>query len=521
MKKRFGFLTVALAGVLLLSSCALGDISGSSNGGIQNSGGSSGGLNDDIQNSGGGSSGGGNTDCVHKDTDSNDLCDSCNQTVCYTVDFYAVNDLHGKFTDSGNQPGVDEMTTYFKSAAQNNPYTVFLASGDLWQGGSASNLTKGKIVTEWMNEVGFSAMTLGNHEYDWGEEFIEENAALAEFPMLALNIFDRDTNERVSYCDASVTVEFGDLTIGIIGAIGDCYSSISSEYTTGVYFKTGKELTDLVKAESSRLREAGADFIVYSLHDDDSGYDVGLSSGGFVDLVFEGHTHQSYVKQDSAGVYHLQGGGDNKGLSHATAKINFAGGRCRVTTANFLSKSAYENLADDPCVADLLKKYENEISIADMVVGYNASYRSSGTILQLVSQLYLQAGLEKWGNYDIVLGGGFLNVRSPYNLQKGQIKYSDLLSILPFDNEIVLCSVSGYYLRKKFTETTNDDYYITYSEYGGTVRTKIDNNKTYYVVVDSYTSQYAPNNLTEIARYGAGVYARDLLADYIAKGNWA
>ena len=58
MKKRFGFLTVALAGVLLLSSCALGDISGSSNGAIQNSGGSSGGLNDDIQNSGGGSSGG-------------------------------------------------------------------------------------------------------------------------------------------------------------------------------------------------------------------------------------------------------------------------------------------------------------------------------------------------------------------------------------------------------------------------------------------------------------------------------
>ena len=39
----------------------------------------------------------------------------------------------------------------------------------------SANLTAGLIMTDWMNELDFTAMTLGNHEYDWGEEYIESN----------------------------------------------------------------------------------------------------------------------------------------------------------------------------------------------------------------------------------------------------------------------------------------------------------------------------------------------------------
>ena len=77
--------------------------------------------------------------------------------------------------------------------------------------------------------MGFVAMALGNHEYDWGEEYVEANAELAEFPFIAINIYDRDTNQLVDYCQPSVVVEAGDIQIGIIGAMGNCYSSIASE----------------------------------------------------------------------------------------------------------------------------------------------------------------------------------------------------------------------------------------------------------------------------------------------------
>jgi metallophosphoesterase (TIGR00282 family) len=182
--------------------------------------------------------------------------------VVIVLDLFAINDLHGKFLDSDAQIGVDELTTYLKNAYETEDHVILLSSGDMWQGSSESNLTKGFIITEWMNELDFVSMTLGNHEYDWGETYVEYNATLAGFPFLAINIYDRETNERAAYCKSSVLVQRGGARIGIIGAMGDCYSSISGEMSGGFYFKTGRELTELVKAESERLRALGADLIL-------------------------------------------------------------------------------------------------------------------------------------------------------------------------------------------------------------------------------------------------------------------
>lgn len=445
--------------------------------------------------------------------------------------------MHGKFKDTDVQPGVDELTTYLKQAKAENPNTLLLSSGDIWQGAPESNLTKGRILTEWMNDLGFTAMTLGNHEYDWGEEYIEANAELADFPFLAINVYDSTTDQLVEYCQPSVMVQQNGVKIGIIGAIGDCYSSISADKVEDVYFKTGNQLTALVKAESTRLRNEGADFIIYTLHDgyDESSYgvsgitDADLSSfydislsDGYVDLVFEGHSHKNYVLQDSKGVYHLQGGGDNDGISHAQVKINWFNDYATVTHVQFVSTDAYDYLDDDKIVNDLLEKYAEEIALAGKVLGYNRTYRNSTYLRNKVAELYLQAGLEKWGNeYNIVLGGGFLSVRSPYSLPAGQVLYGDLQNLFPFDNALVLCTISGYYLKSKFINTTNTNYYMAYSTYGNSVKNSIVSGATYYVVVDTYSSQYAPNHLTEVARYDETTYARDLLAAYIEKGGFS
>ncbi len=478
---------------------------------------------------------GGNNNSEHVDADKDDYCDDCGDLVAVVFDFISMNDLHGKFADSDTQAGVDELSTFIKQARQENENTVLLSSGDMWQGSSESNLTRGAIVTEWMNEMDFSAMALGNHEYDWGGSYIEKNAELAEFPFLGINIFDESTNKRVDYCQPSITVEKSGVKIGIIGAIGDCYSSISADMSKGIYFKKGSALTALVKAEAKRLREEeGADFIVYSLHDgygssfsstttiSDSAldyYDVALSDG-YVDLVFEGHTHQRYVLKDSRGVYHLQDGGDNDGISHAEVKINFANDTYVVNEAQFISTSAYSSLEDDPIVETLLKKYEKEIALSSKVLGRNSRTRYSNELRQLVADLYYETGVAKWGKkYNIVLGGGFLSVRSPYNLYAGEVVYGDLMSIFPFDNQLVLCSVSGRNLRDKFFETTNTNYFIGYGEYGQSVKSSINLNATYYIVTDTYSSTYKYNYLTEIERYGEDIFARDLVAAYIEKGG--
>ncbi|MBR2987444.1 MAG: 5'-nucleotidase C-terminal domain-containing protein [Clostridia bacterium] len=475
-------------------------------------------------------------DC-HKDTDDNGTCDLCGTTVIVIVDFYNINDIHGKFKDSETQIGVDELSTYLKQQNERDDHTVFLSTGDTWQGSSESNLTEGLIFTDWMNAMGFVGMTLGNHEYDWGSASIKKNAAAAEFPLLAINVFDRATDERVSYAAPSVTVKRGGATIGIIGAIGDCYSSIASDKSADVYFKTGSSLTALVKAESDRLRAAGADLIVYAIHDGygsskssvtslasrefASYYDTSLSNG-YVDLVFEGHSHQRYVLRDEYGVYHLQGGGDNRAITHAEVSVNIANGKRAVTEAEYVYTSVYESLSDDPIVAELLKKYESLIAKGDEILGLNRSFKSSKTLCQLVADLYYEFGEEVWGDdYTLALAGAFLQARSPYEIPAGNVTYSQLQMIFPFDNQIVLCSIKGKDLRRVFYESPHSSYYMHYSDYGDSLWSNINDNATYYVITDTYSSTYARNNMTEIERYPEGFYARDLLAEYIRQGGMA
>lgn len=473
----------------------------------------------------------------HADANDDSVCDLCYQSVFVYFDFYTINDLHGKLDDADSHPGVDELTTYLKNAQTTDQNAIFLSAGDMWQGSSESNMTNGKIMTEWMNAVGFAGMTLGNHEFDWGTDAIKENHAIAEFPILAINVYDRETDKRVDYCSPSTIVEGDGLQIGIIGAIGDCYSSIAVDKCRDVYFKTGSDLTDLVKAESDRLRQKGVDYIVYVIHDgyektisgsitsvDDSDlsyyYDTDLSDG-YVDLVFEGHTHQGYRLKDEHGVYHLQNRGDNKGgISHVEIAINSVTGSSSVRLAELVSTGKYKNLDDDPVVDQLLEKYDEQISYAKKIMGYNSSYRSGDTLHQIVADLYYEAGIKKWGDsYNIVLGGGFIQVRSPYNLESGDVTYGTLYSLFPFDNELMLCSIKGRDLWNKFFNTSNESYFISYGDYGQTVYNDIDMNATYYVVVDSYSAYYGPNKLTIIEEYGSEFYARDMLAEYVSAGG--
>lgn len=479
---------------------------------------------------------GANGECLqHVDEDKDAFCDRCEKTIFVYVDFYSINDLHGKLADGEGHPGVDEMTTYLEKARQREENMILISAGDMWQGSAESNMTHGLIIAEWMNELDFDAMTMGNHEYDWGEDAIIANDAIAEFPFLAINIYDRETNQLVDYCQPSVLVDLGEVQVGIIGAMGDCYSSIAPDKVEDVYFKVGDDLTKLVKAESDRLREEGADAICYVIHDGygrsgetgtvtssllESYYDASLSNG-YVDLVFESHTHQEYMFEDVYGVYHIQHKGDNYGgLSYAELKINTVTGRVSVNDSRLIQHSSYGNLEDAPIVESLLDKYDAQISDAYEVLGRNGRYRKGNEMRQLVADLYYKVGEERWGDkYDIALGGGFISVRSPYNLEPGEVTYSQLQSLFPFDNDLVLCSIKGRDLLSRFFENNHENYFISYGSYGENLRKNVDPNKTYYIVTDTYSSQYGPNKLTEVERYESGVYARDLLAEYIKNGG--
>ena len=326
-------------------------------------------------------------------------------------------------------------------------------------------------------------------------------------------------------------VEKSGVRIGVIGAIGDCYTSIAAEQVEDVYFLVGDDLTELVKAESTKLREYGADVIVYVLHDSGSSYgsyyDTTLSKG-YVDVVFEGHTHQKVHKQDAFGVWHLQAGGDNNmGLSHVTLDVNTVAGTVDVSTAEIVYKSSYEYMADDPIVDQLLKKYESELSRVNEVLGENDYERDYDSLAAFMAEAMYLAGEERWGddekyNGKIVLGGGYINVRSPYYLPAGKVTYGDIYPLFTFDNPLVLCEVKGDRLKSQFINS--DNYVCYYGEDGSSIKNNVDRTATYYVVVDTYCANYdyAGKGFLEIVEYyddARQFFSRDALAKFIKEGG--
>lgn len=518
MRKFFVLITVFLAFVTLfsLSSCAFPDFN------EENEAQSSNIKNDDIYNES--DLDDSCTAVGHSDEDKNDYCDKCNEYLIVIVDFYAINDLHGRFCDTDSQPGVDELGTYFENKKKDDDHIVLLSSGDMWQGSAESVLSYGKIMVDWMNELNFAAMTLGNHEFDWGKQIIKDNALIAEFPFLAINVYNKSTEALADYCSPSVIINRGDIQIAIIGAIGDCYSSISSDMVTDVYFKNGRELTNLVKTEAQRLRDLGVDIIVYSIHDglesvyDGFDYYDSELSNGYVDIVFEGHTHNAYIKNDNNGIVHIQGGAENYGLSHVEISVNSVTGDKIVTAKEIVTNEIYAELNDHTPTETIEDKYSDIIDYAYTTLGTVSKKYYSSDVADYVAELYYDAGKERWGEqYDIVLGGGFLQTRSPYDLPSGDVCYADLLSLLPFNNRIVLCKVSGNKLINQFVSSTNKSYHIALKD--GFTESNVNVNDIYYVVVDTYTALYRYNGLTIVDYYDQTTYARDLLAQAIKNGE--
>ena len=82
-----------------------------------------------------------------------------------------------------------------------------------------------------MNDIGFTAMTLGNHEFDWGLDKIAKykdgdlTNGEANFPFLGANIFYKGTNRRPDWIDPYTIVDYNGLKVGIVGVVGGTQES--------------------------------------------------------------------------------------------------------------------------------------------------------------------------------------------------------------------------------------------------------------------------------------------------------
>ena len=461
------------------------------------------------------------------------------------LDFYGFNDRHGVIMDCDYGVGIAKTSTFLKNQTAGQ-HSLLVSSGDMWQGTVESNSNHGELMTRWMKLMNFTSMTVGNHEFDWGTNAIKNIADTLDFPMLGINVIDKTTGLRADYVSASTIVNRGGAKIGIIGAIGDCYSSVSYSKVMDVEFVVDKEnredkpLTALVTAEANRLREEeGCDFIVYSFHGDsvhnDTYYNPVLSTDHIVDVVFEGHKHAQTTYQDVGGVWHFQSQaeGQAQSINHFSVDLNTATDEYEVTfhednDVYYMNSYYMRNLEEDPETLELINEYD--FSRYRETLGLNSSYRTGDYLRQLCSDLYLEDGLEKWSSLSdkIVLAGGYISIRGEGHLPVGAVNYAQLNNLFPFDNDVLLMKVNGTILKNNFINTANTNYFLSYTEYGLDLKNAqgyISYSDFYYIVTDTYTYDYlykgTPSSIEFVENLvETGYYARDILADYARDGRF-
>ena len=67
-----------------------------------------------------------------------------------------------------NIEGYSKLASLKNELKKSNDYVGVVSSGDFVQGGTIGAVSKGEYIVNWMNKVGYDAIALGNHEFDFG-----------------------------------------------------------------------------------------------------------------------------------------------------------------------------------------------------------------------------------------------------------------------------------------------------------------------------------------------------------------
>jgi len=442
-------------------------------------------------------------------------------------DFYEVSDFHGAVNYSVDDKtiGLSKMADYFsKKRAENPGGTVVISSGDMFQGSAESNLTHGYVVNYAMNIMGFEAMTLGNHEFDWSVDWIRKNANLKigdySIPYLGANIFDKSTGKILDCLKPSTVITRGEYKIGVIGTMGDgSEKSIMPALIEGLEFK-GE--VAIVKEEAQRLRsEENCDLVVWSSHRDIDELAGTVNKTDGIDAIFGGHTHESKTKMtpDSL-VPCLETKNYGKGIAHAQLALDPITKEVTSVAASVDEKPyEYAGLVEHAEVKKIMDFYNTYIDpIKGEVIGQADGVLdvSSKFVLTDLCVDTMAIAAQKWAD-----ANGGMKISSTYHnanggiradIAAGDIKFGDVYRSFPFDNELVVIKVKGSKLKEYLSKAKKYGFWRNL-EVLPSISAVVDTEDYYFASTDFLvTSKNEAFKLEESDFIRTGYVIRDIVA---------
>ncbi len=459
------------------------------------------------------------TSCGNKDTETLPEIDEV-----VNVEVIQMNDIHGHIENEGKYGGLARANTLISKIRNEDlkDNTILIANGDMLQETAISRVGYGKVVIDLMNEMGFDAMGIGNHEFDWGlneviKYFDGDNSnGEANFPLINSNIYYKNNLVSENNVCSSLLLQKENVNVGIISYIGNVYNSINANMTVDYSFKAKpNEIADSVLDLGSSLKKMGADIIIVNIHDGDSvGCDkyepnilisnLKYNDEYLVDAIINGHTH---TKQD---LIIKRNNGSDLPIIQSSGKLYDFG---RIDIKYNITKKIIENVdlkhidinstsVNDEKIDNIIKKHKEENkSILEEVYCYNVTKinRYNEYLYSYASNIMMTA----CGTDAAVFNtGAFRN-----NVYQGSFGFEELYSLSPFDNHIILCEINGIDL-KRFYDANSEKEVVYTKDYGFSIAT----NKTYklaivdYVYFGNYFSGYRTSYID------TNLILRDLIA---------
>lgn len=418
------------------------------------------------------------------------------------------NDVHGQLLAAGERGGLVTFSGYVNAlrAAAISDAVLLIDAGDMWQGTLESNSSEGAAVVAAFNELGYAAAAIGNHEFDFGpvgprpipagddddpRGALRLRAAEAEFPLLAANLADQQTGQSVDWDNVatSTLVDAAGIQVGIVGLMTE--RALQLTIAANVQ---GLEVTPLAAAahrQARALRAAGADLVIVTAH-------AGSACLEFADPLdlsscdLDGEIMQLAEQLEPGLVNHIFAGHRHEGIAHivndisisssyssmrAFGRVDFvldskthdvlqrtvfapqrlcpwefiANGECAWTMQAGLTRIAdYEGqlVQPDPAIvaiaedagaaAEAVKNEKLGASLA-------APFTLKGNPESALGNLMTEAMLEQIDG-DIAIHNVSGGIRAV--LPAGDLTFGALYEMFPFDNQVVVVTLSGAELRE-------------------------------------------------------------------------
>lgn len=388
----------------------------------------------------------------------------------YTLTILHTNDFHDRFEpiskyDGPCAPddnaagecfgGSARLVSALAEARARSNNTILVDGGDQFQGTLFYTYYKGKMTAEFMNKLGYDAMTVGNHEFDDGPEVLRGFVEAVKFPVLMSNADLSSEPILKDKIAKSTVIERGGEKLGLIGLTPIDTPEIASP---------GKNITftdpvQAVQGEVDRLTGEGVNKIIVLSH---SGYlvdqKVAAETTG-VDVIVGGHdnTYLSNVSEDAVGPYPtmvgktaiVQAYAYGKFLGELNVTFDDAGEIVQAKGEPLIMDKAVAEDSDTLArIAELAKPLEE---IRNKVVAETAAEIDGNrdncrqvecTMGNLVADAQLDRVREQGVTISLANSGG---LRA--SIDAGPVTMGEVLTVLPFQNTLSTFEVTGAQLK--------------------------------------------------------------------------